>query len=467
MATVDLLTQPLIGPLLRWRHARTALQLLLLAVAVVVVAHGFLGPDFAAGNLATVLTWVHYRGLLVVLLLAVGNVFCAGCPMVLVRDWGRRLHLPTRKWPSWLRGKWLALALFVAVLFSYEAFDLWALPRATAWLVLGYFALALLVDLVFSGASFCKHVCPVGQFNFLGSTLSPLEVRIRQQSTCDTCVTEDCIAGRTGQRGCELGLFQPAKVGNLDCTFCLDCVQACPHDNVAVASRLPGLELADARRRSSIGTLAQRTDFAALVAVFVFGALLNALAMTGPGQRIEAGLAALLGSPSDVLVLAVLFLLGLVVVPAALLGLTAAAARRMSGAGGPGASDSRAFVFGLVPFGVGMWLAHYGFHLLTGLLVVVPVTQSAVDDLLGGAWLGTPLWSWVGLRPGAVLPLQLGCLALGSLGSAGLMSLIAERSGDGPGRSAVPWIVLVFLLAAVGAWVLLQPMEMRGTRFGA
>ena len=195
MATVDLLTQPLIGPLLRWRHARTALQLLLLAVAVVVVAHGFLGPDFAAGNLATVLTWVHYRGLLVVLLLAVGNVFCAGCPMVLVRDWGRRLHLPTRKWPSWLRGKWLALALFVAVLFSYEAFDLWALPRATAWLVLGYFALALLVDLVFSGASFCKHVCPVGQFNFLGSTLSPLEVRIRQQSTCDTCGT-----GGLGQR---------------------------------------------------------------------------------------------------------------------------------------------------------------------------------------------------------------------------------------------------------------------------
>ena len=46
-----------------------------------------------------------------------------------------------------------------------------------------------------------------------------------------------------------LGLFLPAKVGNLDCTLCLDCVQACPHDNVALASRLPGLELADARRR--------------------------------------------------------------------------------------------------------------------------------------------------------------------------------------------------------------------------
>ena len=51
---------------------------------------------------------------------------------------------------------------------SYELFDLWALPAATAWLVIGYFAAALLVDTLFSGAAFCKHVCPVGQFNFRG-----------------------------------------------------------------------------------------------------------------------------------------------------------------------------------------------------------------------------------------------------------------------------------------------------------
>ena len=31
-------------------------------------------------------------------------------------------------------------------------------------------------------------------------------------------------------RGCELALVQPRKVGNMDCTFCMDCVRACPHD---------------------------------------------------------------------------------------------------------------------------------------------------------------------------------------------------------------------------------------------
>ena len=136
-AGVDVLRWPVVGRFLRWRHARTSLQLGLLAAAVVVVLHGFLGPDIAPGNLATVLTWVHYRGLLVVALLAAGNFFCAGCPFVLVRDWGRRLHAPARLWPKRLRGKWLALVLFAGVLFAYELFDLWALPRATAYLVLG------------------------------------------------------------------------------------------------------------------------------------------------------------------------------------------------------------------------------------------------------------------------------------------------------------------------------------------
>ncbi len=138
--------------------------------------------------------------------------------------------------------------LFVAVLFVYELFDLWALPRATAWLVLGYFGGALVIDVAFAGASFCKYVCPVGQFNFIASTLSPLEIRVRRPGTCQSCQTVDCIKGRRApeaplrvvRRGCELSLFLPAKVGNLDCTLCFDCVQACPHDNIGLVTRTPG-----------------------------------------------------------------------------------------------------------------------------------------------------------------------------------------------------------------------------------
>src|SRR3954467_6401493 len=150
---IDLLSWPGIGDFLRWRHARTAMQLVLLLLALAVVADGLLGARTDPTQLATVLTWVHYRGLLVVALLAAGNLFCTGCPFVLVRDAGRRVRAPRLTLPRWLRTKWIAGMLFVSVLFCYELFDLWALPRATAYLVLAYFASALVVDSIFRGAS--------------------------------------------------------------------------------------------------------------------------------------------------------------------------------------------------------------------------------------------------------------------------------------------------------------------------
>jgi polyferredoxin len=467
---------PIVGRLLRWRHARSSFQGVLLAIAAILVLHGLFGPDVAPGNLATVLTWVHYRGLLVVALLAAGNLFCAGCPFILARDWGRRLHAPTRAWPRRFRGKWIAIVLLVAVLFCYELFDLWALPRATSYLVLAYFVGALAIDTVFKGAAFCKHVCPIGQFNFIASTISPLELRIRQPATCLACRTSDCISGRRSpemprrivQRGCELGLYLPAKVGNIDCTFCLDCVQACPHDNIAIGARTPGIELADPRRRSGIGRLVNRPDIAVLSVLFAFGAIVNAFAMTGPAYDAERWLAGALGTSSETLVLGLLFVLALCAAPILLLGSTAALSRALTrdSAVSLGAMSMR-YAYGLVPFGFGMWLAHYGFHLLTGALTIVPVTQSAALDLMGWPALGDPLWQWAGMRPGAVFPIQMGSVLLGTFGSFAVMQAIALR--DSPGRSAratIPWMVLVLLLAVAAGWILFQPMDMRGMGLG-
>jgi polyferredoxin len=389
--------------LLRWRvlatftkqtWSRTSLQLVLLAVAAAIVLHGLLGPQIAPRNLSTVLTWVHYRGLLIVALLAVGNLFCSACPMIAVRDAGRRLVHPAWRWPRALRSKWPALLLFAAVLYCYELFDLWSLPGATAWLVLGYFIAALVVDLLFAGASFCKYVCPVGQFSFIASMLSPTELRVRDAGTCRACATVDCIRGRhevptttSGiviperpaplghnrgrllQRGCELNLFLPLKVGNLDCTLCFDCVRACPHDNIALTLRVPGEELSDMRRRSGLGRLDRRWDLAALAIVFTFGALLNAFAMTSPALRLTRWAGDQFSTGSEAILLLMLFGVGLLVVPALLFGAAAAIATITTprDAHTPVASSLVWWAYSLVPLGVGTWAAHYTFHLLTGL----------------------------------------------------------------------------------------------------
>lgn len=469
---MDVLRLPLVGPLVRWRRSRLLLQLPLLAIAVAVIAHGLFGPDIAPRNLSTVLTSVHWRGVLVVALVVVGNLFCTACPMILVRDAGRRLVAPRFTWPRRLRRKWLAIALLVLVLFSYELFDWWESPAATAWLVLGYFAAALIVDLLFKGASFCKHLCPIGQFNFIASTMSPAELQIRDAEACHACRTFDCIKGtraaaeplRVIRRGCELGLFLPGKVGNLDCTLCLDCVHACPHDNIGLVSRVPGLELLDLRRRSGIGRLTDRFDIAILAVVFTCAALANAFVMTAPAVAVERHLASFLQVRSEAIPLGVLFAVALVGVPAWLLGGAAAVTRAItSDRTTPVHLIARRYAFALIPLGFGVWLAHYGFHLLTGLLTVVPVTQSAAVDLFGWAALGEPLWRWTGMSPGSVFPIQIGLVAIGTCGSIGLMQAISFR--DYParaGRVSMTWIVVVMLLAAAALWIFGQPMDMRG-----
>ena len=468
---MDLLRQPVIGPLLRWPHARRAAQVVLFVLAAAVVLHGLTGPQVGPRNLATVLTAIHWRGLLVIAALAAGNLFCAACPMMLARDAARRVVAPRWRWPRVLRGKWLGVVLLAGVLFAYELFDLWELPRATAWLVLGYFGLALLVDLIFRGASFCKHVCPVGQFNFTAATMAPLELQVRDRAACGSCRTSDCIKGRYAdaqpavllRRGCELGLFLPAKTGNLDCTFCLDCVQACRHDNVALVTRVPGIEWLAPGRRSGVGRLAQRADLAALAAVFTFAAVMSAFAMTAPAHLLERQAGALLGTTNATVSLAAVFVAGLVALPLLLVGAATAAARRLAATREPLRAAAIPYVQALVPLGFGVWIAHYGFHLLTGILTVVPVTQSAVIDLAGRAALGGPAWAWIGAPSGAVFPLQLGSVLLGALGSMGLVRATAER--DHPARAgavSVPWLLLVATVAAGALWVLAQPMDMRG-----
>jgi hypothetical protein len=67
------------------------------------------------------------------------------------------------------------------------------------------------------------------------------------------------------------------------------------------------------------------------------------------------------------------------------------------------------------------------------------------------------------MRSGAVFPIQLGFLVLGTIGSIAASYRIAER--EHPDRSVVvaaPWTVLVVTLAAAAIWILIQPMEMRG-----
>jgi cytochrome c oxidase assembly factor CtaG len=392
-------------------------QIAMLLLAIVVIAHGFFGPQIAPLNLAGVLPWIHWRAFSVLALLVVGNLFCMACPFTLVRDWARKILPASARWPSALRSKWLAAGLIVLYLCAYEVFGFWNSPWLTAWIIVGYFVAAAAVDGIFRGASFCKYVCPIGQFHFVSSLISPREIRVRDQQTCKTCRTYDCIRGNERSRGCELYLFQPKKESNLDCTFCLDCVKACPSQNVALVPVAPASTITRDSYRSSIGKLSRRTDYAALAAVIVFGAFANAAAMTGPVMMWEHRLHARWGAGAMPWIVAAFIVAGAVLLPS-LIGFLARLIMSRE--------VVHRLAFALVPVGFAMWMAHLSFHLAGPLMSMQIVTLDC----------GLLLTLYVGWRIGKQY----------SRGGRAFGMLAAVACG----------------LYAAGIWILVQPMQMRG-----
>lgn len=464
---VDVLCVPLVGRFVRWRHASGMMRLPVLLVAVAMIAHGLAGPQLSPKNLATVLTWLHFRGLVVVGLLVAGNLFCMACPFVLVRDLARRTLHPTRAWPRRLSHKWLAILLFVLLLFAYERFDLWASPLWTAGLLLTYFGGALVLGVLFQGAPFCRYLCPLGQFNLVSSLVSPLEVKVRDPGTCEACRTKDCIRGRGEIRGCELGLFQQLKVGNMDCHVRLDCVRACPYANVGILSRVPGSELWEDPIRSGIGRFSRRPDLAALVVVYTFGALLNAFGMVSPVYTLEEWLAGALHTTSETVVLGLIFVGGLVVLPAVLLGVAGWLTRWWTSSNEGVLAQVTRYAYALVPLGFGVWLAHFAFHFFTGALTIVPLLQSTLDDL-GWPLLGAPRWDLGPIVPaGWLFPAEVGFMGLGWFGALLVAYRLAgEHEPQRPVQAFLPWAGLLLLLLLAGIWLMAQPMEMRATFLG-
>lgn len=164
-----------------------------------------------------------------------------------------------------------------------------------------------------------------------------------------------------------------------------------------------------------------------------------------------------------------MFGLGLLVLPVTVVAAASWLSEALTGYREPLVTMATRYSFTLVPLGFGMWLAHYGFHFLTGGLTIIPVTQSLLADL-GLPALGQPDWGLGPLVPvGWLLPLQLFMLEGGlllSMWSAYKLSQARHRAKVMAFKASMPWWVLAGALFGTGVWLLLQPMEMRGT-FGA
>lgn len=252
----------------------------------------------------------------------------------------------------------------------------------------------------------------------------------------------------------------------MDCTFCLDCVKACPSDNVGILVIAPGRDLVRDPARSSLGRLSRRPDIAALALVLVFSAFVSAGAMVSPviewrdRFRID----------SSLLVSLLFFLIALLLAPALLIGLAMLAGKHLGQITTATRELFCRFSLALLPVGLAMWGAHLLFHLSTAWNTAWPVVQRASMDI-GIGWLGAPQWTTSApiLNTDSSLAIQILVLDAGILLSLYLgwriAGTYAKRTGEIL-RLLAPWAAVAASLYVAGIWIFLQPMQMRGMVHG-
>ncbi len=204
--------------------------------------------------------------------------------------------------------------------------------------------------------------------------------------------------------------------------------------------------------------------------LLVFGAFANAAGMVAPIVDWQGRLTDLLGQPSPLLATSAFYLIALIVLPLLMVGTATALSQRWGGFAMGRLALATRFSYSLVPLGFGMWLAHYAFHFLTSYGTVIPTVQRFAADL-GWAFLGEPEWACACCGPVADwLPrLEIVCLDMGLLLALYTGYRISVGLASRPSQALkafVPWGLLSLLLFAAGVWIVLQPMQMRGTMPG-
>ena len=335
----DLLAVPLLGALLRWRHFNRLLLAPTLLFFGIVVGAGLFGEQ-TTDNPAILLTWILWWPAVIFTFVLVGRIWCVICPFGYVGDLAQKIATLGRKPPRLLRNMWWRLGLFLLLTWFTALFALDRTPRSTAWLALALTLGAVALAVVYEKRVFCRYVCPVGGIFGLYSMAAPLALSARDSEVCrHECRTKDCAAA------CTWFQFPAHMDRGAECSLCLDCVRACPYDNLALKTQPVGHGLA--QFRSHRASLDEATTVAAILGV----SLLQTVVMLNAWAAWQAG---------PLLYTVIFFVFG-VGIPLALL-----AVLSLLASGGEGmAASLRTYAYAFLPLGLGLHAAH-NFHHLFG-----------------------------------------------------------------------------------------------------
>ncbi len=466
---IDLMRIAAIRWMLTSRPFRFVCQAVLVGIFLLVIAAGLFGDQNPGVNLAPILTWTVWWGGLVVLIMFAGKAWCYVCPWDAVAGWMEKMRLWKKtdeglglnlKWPAAIRNILLATLLFVGLTWIELGFGVTMKPRATAYLGIAMLLLAIVSAFLFARKSFCRYGCLVGRVSGLYALFSGIEFRSRDKDVCRRCRSKECVRGSDTAYGCPTFVYPGGLKTNTYCIQCGECLQACPHDNMAVNLRPWGSDLAASYRpRTDEAYLAllmlSITAFHGLTMTPVWGEMARWMHQTLSLNNLIAfssGMAAIMFAP-------ILVFGGLVYV-SYLLGSGSAARPH-----GPSTYHDYfiRYAYAVLPIALFYHLAHNLEHLL----MEGPKVIGLASDPFGWGWnlFGTLGWTPPPLVSLDVLwILQILLVLVGhvySLWAAQRVSLSLFSDRKAALRSQLPMLVGMICFSVFSLWLLKQPMQMR------
>ncbi len=440
-----------IRPVLYSRWPQFLARAITLAGFIFTIAAGLLGSRVGSHNFAIIFVWIAWWTALKLAFIPLGGrSWCSVCPIPLPGEWlqrggilekGERRTGLNLRWPKRLRGSWLQSGGFLLIgLFSAVTLTD---PGVTAWVLLALFGLAIGLSLVFERRAFCSYVCPIGGFSGIYAKTAPVEVRVIDTSICTAHSEKTCY------QSCPWGLYPVALRDSAQCGLCMECLRACPKDNIAVNLRPFGSDLVQARP-SRQPPQTRRLDEAFLALVMLGSALAFSAVFTGPWGSLKSAAFAI-GSKAWLGYALGFLALNLGIMPG-LFTLATWGGEKWSGGktGLRRAIAEQAPV--LLPLGLFAWIAFTISFAIPKLGAVLGV----LADPLGWGWslLGSAGAARSLDMSGLSGVLQAGMLMVGLFWSASLTQRLAMAGNRPDLRKALPMLAFILLFSLAMLWLL-------------
>lgn len=214
----------------------------------------FIGPQSRDANFGLNIFWAWWWPGILLTYPVLGRFWCAVCPFMIygeiVQRWRIAEGAEMQKWPSSVEkyGGWFLYVLFFGILMWEELWVLEDTAYLSSCLLLLITFGAMVGSWFFERRIWCRHLCPIGGMNGLYAKLAVTELRAQNGQCKAVCNTFHCYKGGPaegeGQEtdGCPLYSHPANLKDNKNCVLCFTCLRACPHRNVQLNLRAPGVD---------------------------------------------------------------------------------------------------------------------------------------------------------------------------------------------------------------------------------